>query len=135
LGGLNAVNSSLHTYVAYLFASKAGVSKCFSYTGNGGTADSAGSSQTIDCGFTTGARFVMIKCTSHTSDWIVVDTTRGLVAAEDKVLSLNTTAAEVTTTDLLDPDTSGFIVNQLASGTTSANFNVTGRTYIGLSFA
>jgi hypothetical protein len=124
------------TYVAYLFATKAGISFVGSYTGNGGTADSAGTSQTINCGFTAGSRFVMIKCTSHASDWVVVDTTRGLVAANDPTLSLNTTAAEVTGQDLLDPNNSGFVVNQLGSAAgTSANFNVTGRTYIVLSFA
>lgn len=130
---INASASQLR--VAYLFATKAGISKVGSYTGNGGTAGSAGTSQTIDCGFTAGARFVMLKCTSNTSDWVVVDTVRGLIAANDPALSLNTTAAEVTTTDLLDPDNSGFVVNQLATGTTSADFNVTGRTYIYLAFA
>jgi hypothetical protein len=129
------VNSITNNYVAYLFATKAGISKVGSYTGNGGTAGSAGTSQTIDCGFTTGARFVLLKCTSHTSDWVVVDTVRGLIAGNDPALSLNTTAAEVTTTDLLDADTSGFIVNQLATGTTSADFNVTSRTYIYLAFS
>jgi hypothetical protein len=128
--------SGAGNYVAYLFATKAGISFVGSYTGNGGTADSAGTSQTINCGFTTGSRFVMIKCTSHTSDWVVIDTTRGLIAGNDPTLSLNTAAAEVTGQDLLDPDNSGFIVNQLGSAAgTSANFNVTGRTYIVLSFA
>lgn len=135
LGISGTTNGSGTTHVAYLFATKPGISKVGSYTGNGGSADSSGTSQTINCGFTTGARFVLLKCTSHTSDWVVVDTVRGLVAGNDPALSLNTTAAEVTSTDLLDPDTSGFIVNQLGSGTTSANFNVTGRTYIFLAFA
>lgn len=132
-GGYANVSGS--NYVAYLFASKKGISKCGIYTGNGGTADSSGTSQTINCGFTTGARFVLLKCTSHTSDWVVVDTVRGLVAGNDPAISLNTTVAEVTSTDLLDPDTSGFVVNQLGSGTTSANFNVTGRSYIFLAFS
>ena len=130
------VNGSARTHVAYLFATLPGISKVGSYTGNGGAADSAGSSQTINCGFTTGSRFVMLKCTSHTSDWIIVDTVRGLVAGNDPTLSLNTTAAEVTGQDLLDPDASGFVVNQLGSGAnTSANFNVTGRTYLVLSIS
>ena len=135
LGTDSITNQSTATFVAYLFATAPGISKVFSYTGNGGTAGSAGTSQTINCGFSTGARFVMIKCTSHTSDWVVADTTRGIIAGNDNILSLNTTAAEVTTTDLIDTDTSGFIVNQLATGTTSADFNVTSRTYIGLAFS
>ena len=135
VGTHDDVNQSTGTFVTYLFATLAGISKVFSYTGDGGTVDNAGTGQTINCGFAAGARFVMLKCTSHTSDWVVVDTVRGLIAGNDPALSLNTTAAEVTATDLLDPDNSGFIVNQLATGTTSANFNVTGRTYIGLAFA
>ena len=49
-------------YVAYLFATCPGVSKVGSYTGNGTT-------QTINCGFTGGARFVLIKRTDATGGW------------------------------------------------------------------
>lgn len=119
-----SVNGSANTYVAYLFATKAGVSKVFSFTGNGGT-------QTIDCGFTTGARFVMIKATSTTGDWLIGDSTRGLVAGNDPRLSLNTTAAEVTTEDWLDPHSSGFVVNQVAG----SSANASGVSYIVLAFA
>lgn len=111
-------------YVAYLFASCPGVSRVGSYTGNG-------SSQTINCGFTGGARFVMVKRTDSTGNWMVVDTARGLVAAGDPTLYLNSTAAEVTGVDWLDPDSSGFIVNQ--EGTMNANVN--GGTYIYLAIA
>lgn len=110
--------------VFYLFASKAGISKVGSYTGNG-------SSQTINCGFSAGARFILIKRTDATGDWYVWDSTRGIVAGDDPHLSLNTTAAEVTTDDSIDPDNSGFIVNQLAA----TNINVTSATYIYLAFA
>ncbi len=120
---LNASVTSA-TYVAYLFASKPNVSKITSYTGNG-------SSQTIECGFTTGARFVMIKATSTTGDWLVGDSTRGLVSGNDPRLSLNSTAAEVTTEDWLDPHTSGFIVNEV----TGSNANTLGVSYIVLAFA
>ena len=132
--GMSSTNFAIKTYsatnqggvkfVAYLFATKAGISKVGSYTGNG-------SSQTIDCGFTTGARFAMIKRTDSTGDWYVWDTVRGLVAGNDPHLSLNTTAAEVTTNDSLDPANAGFIVNQLAA----TNINVTSATYIYLAFA
>ena len=118
------VNAASNTYVAYLFASAPGVSKVFSYTGNG-------SSQTINCGFTGGARFVMVKRTDSTGNWLVVDTARGLVSAGDPTLYLNSTAAEVTGVDWIDPDNSGFIVNQ--EGTMNAN--VSSATYIGLAIA
>ena len=112
------------TYVAYLFASCPGVSKVGSYTGNG-------SSQTINCGFTAGARFVLIKATSTAGDWIVYDSARGIISANDPHLSLNTTAAEVTTDDSIDPDSTGFIVNQVAA----TNINVNGASYIYLSIS
>ena len=118
-----AENTSV-TFVAYLFATKAGISKVGSYTGNG-------SSLTLNMGFTTGARFFMCKRTNGTGDWYVFDTTRGIIAGNDGHLSLNTTAAEVTTDDSVDPDTSGLIVNQVAA----TNINVNAATYIYLAFA
>jgi hypothetical protein len=117
-------NVSGKTYVAYLFASCPGVSKVGSYTGNG-------SSQTINCGFAAGARFVMIKRTDSTGDWYVWDTARGIVAGNDPHLSLNTTAAEVTSNDTIDTDSSGFVVNQVSA----TDVNVNAATYIYLAIA
>ena len=109
-------NGSGNTYIAYLFASLDGVSKVGSYTGNGST-------QTIDCGFSAGARFVLIKRTDSTGDWYAWDSVRGIVSGNDPYLRLNVNAAEVTSTDFVDPDSSGFAVN----GTT---INASGGTYI-----
>ena len=119
LGNHGSVNDSGATFISYLFASLDGVSKVSSYTGNG-------SSQTINAGFTTGARFILIKRTDSTGDWYVWDTVRGIVAGNDPHLSLNTTAAEVTSDDSIDPHSSGFIVNQVAA----TNINVSSATYI-----
>jgi hypothetical protein len=44
---------------------------------------------------------------------------------------MNTLAAEVTTDDTIDPDTSGFIVNQLAA----TDVNITSATYIFLALS
>jgi hypothetical protein len=74
--------------IAYLFATCPGVSKVGSYTGNGALT-------TINCGFTGGARFVLIKRTDSTGDWYVWDTTRGMIAGTNPSLTLNTYAAEV----------------------------------------
>jgi len=114
-----AQTTNAATFVTYLFATLAGVSKVGSYQGNG-------TSKTIDCGFTAGARFVLIKRTDSTGDWYVWDTARGIVSGNDPHLSLNTTAAEVTTDDTIDPDNSGFIVNQVAA----TNVNVNNASYI-----
>ena len=124
VGTDNETNASGWTYVAYLFATLAGISKVFSYTGNG-------SSQTINCGFTGGARFVLIKRTSSTGNWFVWDSARGIVAGNDPYISLNLSNTEVTTNDSVDTDSTGFVVNQV----TATNVNVTSATYIGLAIA
>lgn len=118
------VNNNTQTYVAYLFATKAGISKVGSYTGNATT-------NQINCGFTTGARFVLIKRTDSTGDWYVWDTVRGIIAGNDPYLLLNSTAAEVTSTDYIDPYTAGFEL----SSTAPAAINASGGTYIYLAFA
>ena len=117
-------NSSGTNYVAYLFASCPGVSKVFSFTGNG-------SSQTINCGFTGGSRLVLIKRTDSTGNWVIFDSARGIVAGNDPALYLNSTAAEVTGVDAIDTDSTGFIVNQ----ETTFNLNVNNATYIGLAIS
>jgi len=124
VGTNGTINVNGTTYVTYLFATCAGVSKVGSYTGNGTT-------QAIACGFSAGARFVLIKRTDSTGDWFTFDTARGIVAGNDPHLSLNSTSAEVTTDDSIDPDASGFIVNQ----NTATNINVTSATYIFLAIA
>lgn len=125
LGTAAAVNTSAATYTAYLWATLAGVSKVFAYTGDGT------SGKVINCGFTTGARFVMIVRTSAAGSVFIWDTARGIVAGNDPHLCLDTTAAEVTTDDSIDPDTSGFAINQVAA----TNINVNGATYIGLAYS
>ncbi len=119
-----AINGSGGTFVAYLFASCPGVSKVGSYTGNG-------SSQTINCGFTGGARFVLIKRTNATGAWYVWDSARGIVTGNDPYLLLNATDSEVTSNDTIDTDSTGFVVNQVAA----TNVNVNAATYIFLAIA
>jgi hypothetical protein len=124
VGTNDDVNQNTGTFVTYLFATLAGVSKVGSYTGNG-------SSQTINCGFTGGARFVLIKRINSTGDWYVWDSARGIVAGNDPHLSLNTNAGQVTTDDSVDTNSTGFIVNQLAA----TNINVSSASYIFLAIA
>jgi hypothetical protein len=119
-----SVNGSGSSLVAYLFATCAGVSKVGSYTGNGTT-------QTINCGFTGGARFVLIKRTDSTGDWYVWDSARGIVAGNDPYLLLNSTAAEVTSTDYIDTASTGFEI----SSTAPAAINASAGTFIFLAIA
>jgi len=120
----NEINGSGQTYIAYLFATLAGVSKVGSYTGTAGTLQ-------INCGFSSGARFVLIKRTDATGDWYVWDSARGIVSGNDPYLLLNSTAAEVTSTDYIDPLASGFTVTSSATGT----INVFNGSYIFLAIA
>jgi hypothetical protein len=99
-----AINQSGQTYISYLFATLAGVSKVFSVT------KSSGSNADVDCGFSAGARFILLKRTDSTGDWYVYDSERGIVAGNDPYLLLNSTAAEVTSTDYIDPLSSGFTI-------------------------
>ena len=89
-------------YVAYLFASLAGVSKVGSYTGDGVDG------KVIDCGFTSGARFVLARRTDGASDWYLFDSVRGITAAYDPYLFLNNTDAEASIDNIIKPDSSGF---------------------------
>jgi hypothetical protein len=124
LGTATAVNTSAATYVAYLFASVAGVSKVGSYTGTGTT-------NQINCDFTTGARFVLIKRTDSTGDWYVWDSARGIVAGNDPYLLFNSGAVEVTNTDYVDTYSAGFEI----SSTAPAAINANGGTFIFLAIA
>lgn len=118
------VNQSGSTYVAYLFATATGVSKVGSYTGTGAL-------QTVACGFTSGARFVLVKRVDSTGDWYVWDSARGITSGNDPYLLINSTAAEVTSTNYVDTDTTGFKVTAAAP----AALNAVGGTYIFLAIA
>jgi hypothetical protein len=118
------VNTSAATYIAYLFATLAGVSKVGSYTGTAASLD-------LDMGFAAGARFFLCKRTDSTGDWYVWDSVRGIVAGNDPYLLLNSAAAEVTGTDYVDPLASGITLT--AAG--SATINVSSGSYIFLAIA
>jgi len=109
--------------IAYLWATVAGVSKVGSYSGTG-------SSQDIDCGFSAGARFVLIKRTDSSGDWYYWDSNRGIVAGNDPYLLWNSTAAQVTNTDYIDPLNAGFTVS-----TSTSALNSSSGTYIFLAIA
>ena len=117
-------NGNGYKFITYLFASCAGVSKVGTYTGNGTT-------QTINCGFTGGARWVLIKRINSTSDWYVYDTTRGMTTVTDPYLLLNVTDAETATLGSVTTVSTGFALNS----TILAAINVSGGTYIFLAIA
>lgn len=122
----NPFSTAGSTNVAYLFATKAGISKVGTYVGNG-----TALTRVIDCGFTSGARFVMIKRVEVAGDWFMWDYARGITTGNDPHMSANTTSADVTTDSTIDPASSGFIVSQFAA----TNLNVSGATYMFLAIA
>jgi hypothetical protein len=104
VGDHSGTNENNRAYVAYLFATLAGVSKV-------GSATHSGSSTDVDCGFSAGARLVMLKRTDSAGDWYWWDTTRGIVSGNDPYLLLNSDAVDVTNTDFIDPLSSGFQIS------------------------
>jgi hypothetical protein len=121
---ISGINQSGQTQVLYLFATCPGVSKVGSYTGTGAL-------QTVNCGFTGGARFVLIKRTDSTGDWYVYDSARGISSSSDPYLFLNSVAAQVTGTNYVDTTSVGFQVTAAAP----AGINANGGTYIFLAIA
>ena len=119
----SSTNFSGFAYVSYLFATCPGVSKVGSFTGTNAV-------QTINCGFTGGARFVLIKRTDSVGDWYIWDSARGITSGNDPYLLINATAAEVTGTNYVDAAATGFVLNGSGSPV-----NSNGGTYIFLAIA
>ncbi len=120
--GENNYNNLSH--IAFLFATLPGISKVGSYSGSSGSVN-------VDCGFTNGARFILIKRRDSSGDWYVWDYARGIVSGNDPYYKMNVGAAQTTNTDYIDPLNSGFTVTSSAP----AALNASGGTYIFLAIA
>jgi len=114
--------------VAYCFAEVAGYSKFGSYTGNG----TAGDGPFVYTGFR--PVFVMIKASSTTGDWLILDNSRSPYNVEQARLKPNDTAAEVSGDgyDYIDALSNGFKLRGIAG---SNGTNGSGNTYIYACFA
>lgn len=119
---LSGSNVSGINYVAYCFAPVVGYSNGFSYTGNGST---DGVFQYL--GFR--PRLILLKCSSTTGNWTLLDTAREGYNVDNDPLYPNLSNAEGTT-DLLDITSNGFKLR-----TTDASVNSSGATYIGFAWA
>lgn len=117
-------NSNTKKFIAYLFATLNGISKVGSYTGTGSDLD-------VDCGFSAGARYILIKRTDSTGGWYVFDAAMGITSGNVYYWFYDTNGAVVTTTDYIDPLNSGFTVTSSAP----AELNASGGTYIFLAIA
>ena len=95
------VNGDGVAYISYHFATVANVSKVGSFTQSGAT--------NVACGFTGDTpSFILLKRTDASGNWYLFDSTRGIVAGNDKSVYLDTTDAEVTNADVVDPYSGGF---------------------------
>mgnify|MGYP001208698895 CR=1 FL=1 len=115
LGDSGRVNNNNDQYIAMLFASVDGISKCGYYTGTGVSGNA------VTLGFA--PRFVIIKNTSRAStSWLVLDTLRGWTSGTDKGLELNDTNAQ-STYDYANPTSTGFTLSETGSWTNLPNDN------------
>ena len=128
VGQNTEVNTNGETYVAYLFANNAGgfgltgtdnVISCGFYTGNGATPG-----PTINLGWE--PQFLLVKNASAVADWYMYDNMRGLpVGSSAKVLSANTSAAEVTAgAAFYNLQPTGFQIQGGASTAANASGNI-----------
>lgn len=111
------------TNLAYCFSEVAGYSKFGSYTGNG-SADGT----FVHCGFK--PKFVLVKCTSTTGNWYLLDATRDTDNGVDSYLMADTSGAEGTGTVVLD-----FLSNGFKLRNAGVAVNGSGSTYIFAAFA
>jgi hypothetical protein len=111
------------TYVTYSWAEIAGFSKFGSYTGNGSTDGTF-----IYLGFR--PKFVLIKCSSTTENWSIIDSSRNTYNLSDSDLFPSLSNAETTNMGL-DLLSNGFKLRT----TNTVNGNASGATYIYAAFA
>ena len=122
LGNSTETNASGGTMVAYCFAPVAGYSAFGSYTGNGST-----DGPFVFLGFR--PRFVMMKASSSTSNWTVIDTARDAYNYTQYGLYPNLSNAES------NPGVMDMLSNGLKIRSTFTDVNGSGTTYIYMAFA
>ena len=110
--------------IAYCFAEKKGFSKFGSYTGNG-NADGT----FVYTGFK--PAFVMVKVSSTTNDWIILDNKRDTFNVATKKLLPNESNAESSDLGV----STDFLSNGFKFRTTGNNVNGSGSSYIYMAFA
>lgn len=103
------INGSGNAMQAIMFATCPGVSKVGTYGGTNST-------QTIDCGFSTGARLVIIKRTDAAGGWYVFSSAMGMSPGTSPYYLLNSNAAYVTGVDYVNKTNVGFTITSSAPG-------------------
>jgi hypothetical protein len=117
-------NKSGDTYVAYCFSEVSEYSKFGSYTGNGSTDGTF-----VFTGFS--PKYVMMKKTSSTGNWIIFDSARGVFNLNDNYLYANSSDSEGTSSS----QGMDFLSNGFKNRNTYTDCNDSGATYIYMAFA
>ena len=123
LGTYGDMNASGSSHVAYCFAEKRGYSRFATYTGNNNA-----NGPYIYTGFK--PAFIIIKESSNSRDWIMVDNKRNPNNVVSNRLFPNGNSAQNTNNDMLDFYSNGF---KIRNTNTTANNN--SGTYIYMAFA
>jgi hypothetical protein len=123
VGTSTVVNANTGTYVAYLWSEVAGFSKFGSYRGNGSS-----DGPFVFCGFR--PRWILIKTSSTTGNWHVMDAVRGTSNAITARLFPNLNNAEQTGSTDIDFLSNGFKIRNNISG-----FNDNGVTHVYAAFS
>jgi hypothetical protein len=117
-------NGNSNDMIAYCFTEKKGFSKFGSYTGNG-NADGA----FIYTGFR--PAFFLVKNTSATESWYIIDNKRPAYNTNNYYLLPNTSGAEGTSTSLA----TSLLSNGVKIENSDTSMNTSGQTYIYMAFA
>lgn len=122
IGNRADTNTSGASQLVYCFSEVAGYSAFGSYTGNGSS-----DGPFVFTGFR--PRWVMMKCSSATADWVILDTARDTYNVETNALFPSAS----------DADSSGYLLDGLSNGFKIRNSfssqNSSGATYIYAAFA
>ena len=122
IGAYAGVNQSTLRYVAYCFAPVVGFSSFGSYVGNGSS-----DGPMVYTGFR--PRWILVKCTSSSNDWLLTDSSRLGYNIRNELIWANLSAAEYQI-EHLDILSNGFKFR-----TTNAGWNGSAATYIYAAFA
>jgi hypothetical protein len=123
IGTNGGVNNSGATYVAYCFAQVAGYSAFGSYTGNGSSDGTF-----VYLGFR--PKYILMKKSSSTEDWAILDSSRSPYNVTTADLYANLSAAEETGNARAD-----LLSNGIKFRTGGGQWNLNGATYIYMAFA
>ena len=124
-----------HTYVAYCFTDVEGYSKFGKYTGNGATSATNSDGTFAFLGFR--PAFIMIKNTSASAEWVMIDSVRSTFNEVDKILSAEATSDEddyVYANRNIDFLSNGFKIRNTQAGGSTA-LNTSNHIYFYMAFA